>query len=224
VIIVLKVGGGVDGAVERVRTLRARGVQVAVVHGAGPRISARCREAGIEPQFIGGWRVTDLRVLRIVAEAIAEEGAALTAQMAAAGVDVRRLDDVLDGERLPDEELGLVGRVVAVDRIGIRAVLAAGAVPLISPMASGLNVNADHAAAAVAAALGASELAFLSDVPGVLDGAGAVIRRIGAGDVHGLIAGGHVTGGMIPKLQAGMDALAQGVWRVWIGSETMVTA
>jgi acetylglutamate kinase len=91
-------------------------------------------------------------------------------------------------------------------------------------LSGALNVNADHAAAAVARALGAGELIFLSDVPGVLDGSGAVIRRISAGQAPALIAGGHVCGGMIPKLESGLEAIAHGVWRVWIGAETMVTA
>ena len=91
-------------------------------------------------------------------------------------------------------------------------------------LSGALNVNADHAAAAVARAMGAGELVFLSDVPGVLDGSGVVIRRISAGQAPALIADGHITGGMIPKLESGLEAIAHGVWRVWIGAETMVTA
>ena len=91
--------------------------------------------------------------------------------------------DALDGVPVDDTRLGLVGRVVGVDGIGIRAALAAGAVPVISPLAGGLNVNADLAASAVAASLGAAELLFLSDVPGVLDPEGRVIPRIAASDL-----------------------------------------
>ena len=65
---------------------------------------------------------------------------------------------------------------------------------------------------------------FLSDVPGVWTDTGRVLRRVSATSVPGLIDAGHVTGGMIPKLDAGLAALAAGVWRVWIGAETMVTA
>jgi acetylglutamate kinase len=117
-----------------------------------------------------------------------------------------------------------VGRVTAVEQIGIRAMLAAGIVPVIAPTASGLNVNADNAASAVASALRASELIFLSDVPGLLGPQGDVIRRVSASAVSQLVASGHVSGGMIPKLDAGLAAIAGGVWRVWIGAETMVTA
>jgi acetylglutamate kinase len=114
--------------------------------------------------------------------------------------------------------------VIGVEQIGIRAVLAADTVPVIAPAAGGLNVNADNAAAAVASALGASELIFLSDVPGLLGPQGDVIRRVTASGIAQMVAAGQVSGGMIPKLDAGLAAIAGGVWRVWIGAETMVTA
>jgi len=221
---VVKVGGAAPGAVAKIAGLRARGRDVVVVHGAGPQISAACRAQGIEPVFIDGQRVTGPAVLRIVEAAVSEINARLVAELEDAGVRARPMLDVLDGIPHEDGRLGLVGRVAAVDGIGLRAALVAGVVPVVSPMASGLNVNADHAAGAVAAAIGASELIFLSDVPGVLDGAGRVIRRISAGQASQLIDAGHVTGGMIPKLDAGTAALSGGVWRVWIGAETMVTA
>ncbi len=221
---VVKVGGGVGGAAACVAGLRRRGTAVAVVHGAGPEISARCRAAGIEPRFLDGQRVTDPAVLAVVAAAIADENAGLVAGLRAAGIPAAPLDGVLAGIPAADRRLGLVGSVEHVDGAAVRAVIDAGRVPVIVPMASGLNVNADHAASAVASALGAAELVFLSTVPGVLDARGRVIARIRAGDAHALIAAGDVTGGMIPKLHAGVDALARGVWRVWIGAETMVTA
>jgi len=139
-------------------------------------------------------------------------------------VAVRPVLDALAAEPWGDATLGLVGHVSSVEQIGIRALLASGLVPVIPPTAGGLNVNADHAAAAVASALRASELIFLSDVPGVIGGDGHVLRRVSATSVPGLIDAGHVTGGMIPKLDAGLAAIAGGVWRVWIGAETMVTA
>ena len=223
-IAVVKVGGAVPGAAGKVAALAARGREVVVVHGGGPQISQLCRRRGIEPRFVDGQRVTDAAVLEVVGEALAEQRAILIEQLERAGLDARALPDALDGAPCGDPRLGLVGRITAVDGIGLGAMLAAAVVPVVSPMAGGLNVNADHAAAAVAAALGASELIFLSDVPGVLDAGGHVIRRISACQAPHLIDQGHVTGGMIPKLNAGTEALAQGVWRVWIGAETMVTA
>ena len=223
-IAVVKVGGAAVGAASTVAAMSSRGRQVAVVHGAGPQISVRCRQAGVAPRFVDGQRVTDEAVLGLVREGLAEVSDDLVAELTAAGLAAEAVHDAFAGEPSADGRLGFVGRVSAVDSARLRRVLRAGRMPVVSPLAGGLNVNADHAAAAVAGALGASELLFLSDVRGVLDRRGRVIRRIRVGDADGLIAAGHVTGGMIPKLQAGAAALAGGVWRVWIGAETMVTA
>jgi acetylglutamate kinase len=122
-----------------------------------------------------------------------------------------------------DPRLGLVGRVTGVDGAPLRALPDAGRVPVVSPFA-GLNVNADHAAAAIAVALRADGLPFVSDVPGVLDPAGGVIARIAAHDVPRLVAAGTVAGGMLPKLAACLRALDGGVPRAWIGSQTVATA
>lgn len=222
--VVVKVGGAAAGAAARIAALRARGRDVVVVHGAGPQITARCRAAGIEPRFVDGLRVTDAAVLGIVEQAVAAENARLCAELELEGVPARPMLDALAAEPWGDATLGLVGHVTSVEQIGIRALLASGVVPVLPPIAGGLNVNADHAAAAVAGALRASELVFLSDVPGVLDAHGRVLRRVSATSVPDLIDAGHVTGGMIPKLDAGLAALTAGVWRVWIGAETMVTA
>ena len=159
VISVVKVGGGAPGLVSALGSVRARGAGAVVVHGAGPRISDRCLAAGIEPRFVDGQRVTDPDVLEIVVAALAEEREALVRRLAEAGIESRGMADALDGEPVDDPRLGLVGRVVGVDGIGIRAVLAAGVVPVISPLAGGLNVNADLAASAVAASLGAGRAA-----------------------------------------------------------------
>lgn len=223
-ITVVKAGGAARDVGAKVAAAVAAGRPVVVVHGAGPQISERCRAVGIEPTFVDGLRVTDTAVLAVVEQALNHQNAVLVAELGAAGVSAVSVSGALRGTPGCDSRLGLVGRVTSVDADRITDVLDSGITPVVSPMASGLNVNADHAAAAVARALGAGELVFLSDVPGVLDGSGAVIRRISAGQAPALIAGGHVCGGMIPKLESGLEAIAHGVWRVWIGAETMVTA
>jgi acetylglutamate kinase len=223
-IAVIKVGGTAPGAAAQVAALTRAGRQVVVVHGAGPQITAGCIAAGLEPRFAGGQRVTDDSVMRVVETAIAEANAALCAELKGEGVACRPMRDALTAEPWGDSRLGLVGRITSVEQIGVRALLAGGIVPVIAPTASGLNVNADNAAAAVAGALGASELIFLSDVPGLMGPGGEVIRRVTAASAAQLVASGSITGGMIPKLDAGLAALADGVWRVWIGAETMVTA
>jgi len=223
-IAVVKVGGTAPGAAAQVAALARAGRQVAVVHGAGPQITAGCIAAGLEPRFVDGQRVTDAAVMRVVEAAIADANAALCADLEAEGVACRPMRDALTAEPWGDSRLGLVGRITSVEQIGVRALLAGGIVPVIAPTASGLNVNADNAAAAVAGALCASELIFLSDVPGLMGPGGEVMRHVTAASAAQLVASGSITGGMIPKLDAGLAALADGVWRVWIGAETMVTA
>jgi acetylglutamate kinase len=223
-IAVVKVGGAATRAAAQVAALAGAGRQVVVVHGAGPQITAGCVAAGLEPRFVDGQRVTDASMIRVVESAIADANAALCAELEDQGVACRPMRDALTAEPWGDSRLGLVGRITSVEQIGVRALLAGGVVPVIAPMASGLNVNADNAAAAVAGALGASELIFLSDVPGLMGPGGEVIRRVTAASAAQLVATGSITGGMIPKLDAGFAALADGVWRVWIGAETMVTA
>jgi acetylglutamate kinase len=132
-----------------------------------------------------------------------------------------RLGEALLAERVP--ELGLVGSITVVEREPFTAAWGEGAVPLVAPVArdgSGnryLNVNADDVAAAVAAALEAEELVFLSDVPGVLAADGSVIAEISAS------APPAVSGGMQPKLAACGAAVAAGVGLVRIGAGTVVT-
>ena len=223
-IAVVKVGGATSGAAAQVAALARAGRQVVVVHGAGPKITAGCIASGLEPRFVDGQRVTDASVMRVVETAIAEANAALCAELEVQGVACRPMRDALTAEPWGDSRLGLVGRITSVEQIGVRALLAAGIVPVIAPTASGLNVNADNAAAAVAGALGATELVFLSDVPGLMGPGGEVMRHVTAASAAQLVASGSITGGMIPKLDAGFAALADGVRRVRIGAETMVTA
>jgi acetylglutamate kinase len=223
-IAVVKVGGTAPGAAAQVAALARAGRKVVVVHGAGPQITAACIAAGLESRFLDGQRVTDEPVMRVVETAIGEANAGLCAELAAEGVACRSMRDALTAEPWGDSRLGLVGRITSVEQIGLRALLAGGIVPVVAPTASGLNVNADNAAAAVAGTLAASELIFLSDVPGLMGPGGEVIRRVTAASAAQLVASGSITGGMIPKLDAGLAALADGVRRVRIGAETMVTA
>lgn len=194
------------------------GSGVCVVHGAGPRISADMRAAGLEPVFVGGRRVTTAEALPIVREAYRRENEALCRQI---GPRARGLlgDDLgLEADVL--EELGHVGVLRPVVPAALWRLLAEDCVPVIAPLARGpLNVNADDAAAALAVALGADRIVFVSDVPGVLLG-GELALRLSAGEIAGL--GGELTGGIVPKLQAAVRAARAGV-RAEVGA-TLVTA
>jgi acetylglutamate kinase len=194
------------------------GSGVCVVHGAGPRISADMREVGLEPLFAGGRRVTTAEALPIVREAFRRENEELCRQIGPRAHGLMGDDLGLEADVL--EELGHVGVLRPVVPAVLWRLLAEGFVPVIAPLARGpLNVNADDAAAALAVALGADRLVFVSDVPGVLLG-GEVALRLSAGEIAGL--GGELTDGIVPKLQAAVRAARAGV-RAEVGA-TLVTA
>jgi acetylglutamate kinase len=226
VIVVLKVGGSsASEAVAQVALEAAGGRALVVVHGGGPQISARMRERNLEPQYAGGRRITDAASLACVDEGLRAVNAELCADLEAMGLRTRRLPvGIVVANRVP--ELGLVGEPVGADLEQVRDALALGEVPVVGPLAteqgasSFLNVNADDAAAALAGALGADELVFLTDVPGVLDEHGALIPTLRASAPPS-----SASGGMLPKLEAAAAALSAGVLRVWIGREgTLVRA
>jgi acetylglutamate kinase len=226
VTVVLKVGGSSAAlAAAQVAAEARAGGALVVVHGGGPQISALMRERGLEPRYAGGRRITDADSLACVDEGLRAVNAALCADLAAAGLHVHGLPaGVVRARHVV--ELGLVGEPVGADIREIEELLARGRVPVVGPLASGLdgpgllNVNADDAAAALAGALGADELVFLTDVPGVLDAEGALIPEVRASAPPA-----SASGGMLPKLEACAAALAAGVSRVWIGrGGTLVSA
>jgi acetylglutamate kinase len=194
------------------------GSGVCVVHGAGARISAALLAAGIEAEFVGGRRITTAEALPIVREAFRQENQALCSEIGARACGLMGDELGLEAERLP--ELGHVGMLLPVVPGALSALLAEDAIPVIAPLARGpLNVNADDAAAVLAVALGADRLVFVSDVPGVLVD-GEVAAQLSESEIAGL--NGHLSGGIVPKLQAAVLAARGGV-RVEVG-QTRVTA
>jgi acetylglutamate kinase len=192
--------------------------------------------AGIEPRFVQGRRYTDRATLDIVERVLATElNHELVAKIEEFGGRAMSLNflstNVLFGEKLaiqgPDGQpidLGSVGEVTRVDRITIDNLTYAGQVPVIPSMALGqdgekLNVNADTAASAVAAAIGAEKLVVLSDIPGVLRDIGdpeSLIHSLTAGEARRLIADGTISAGMIPKIEGCLETLEQGVKKIHI--------
>jgi acetylglutamate kinase len=224
--VVVKLGGNALASLPDALAVAAASATprpLVIVHGGGTQISDLMRRRGIEPRFVGGRRITDLPILACVRMALAgvsDELADRLVELGATPAPLRR-GEVVRGRRL--DELGLVGRVAAVDAAPIERAWAAGRVPLLAPLALDeggrfLNVNADDVAGAVAAALGAEELVFLSDVEGVLDARGELIPEIRAA------APPPVSGGMGPKVAACVQAVGAGVPRVRIGTGTTVTA
>ncbi len=243
--VVIKFGGHAmgDAALGRafardVALLRQSGVEPVVVHGGGPQIGAMLEKMGIESTFKGGMRVTDKATVEIVEMVLAgainkgivadfnAEGARAIGLCGKDG-NMLRAKKMERTVRDPDSkieevvDLGFVGEPVEVDRKVIDMVAEAGLIPVIAPVAFGddgetYNVNADTFTGAIAGAMDADRLLFLTDVPGVLDKDGDLIEKLTVSEAKALVEDGTISGGMIPKVETCMDAIERGVEAVVI--------
>jgi acetylglutamate kinase len=209
-VVVLKVGGASTGGVaDAVAALRSTGYSVCVVHGAGPQISEEMVRRGLEVEFVGGRRVTTPGGLEVVRESLAAVNAAVCAAIGADAVPLAGDEAGLEAEQIP--ELGLVGRPVPSAPSAVVAALAAGLVPVLSPLARGpLNVNADEAASALAVGIRAARIHFLTDVAGVFHD-GELVDSITADRAESLVGDGTFEGGIVPKLLAAAQAAQSGL-------------
>ncbi|MDP0501234.1 MAG: acetylglutamate kinase [Verrucomicrobiota bacterium JB022] len=211
--------------------LAAVGLRVVVVHGGGPAINQAMAEAKLEPVFINGLRVTDAATVKIVEQVLnGKINAGICDNLRSKGAQPAgvRGQDVLTCHRLTADadgqpvDLGYVGVVDAVDADAIQTQIDQGKLPVISPVAKDVNgdlhnVNADVAAAAVAAALGARRLVYLCDVPGLLRNPkdpSTLISTLPVEQVKLLKADGTIGKGMLPKVDSAVNAVNQGVHRV----------
>lgn len=201
---------------------RAAPGAMCVVHGGGDEISALQRRLGGAPGFSGGRRVTseeDIAVVRMVLSGLVNKR--LVSLLVGAGVPAVGISGedggFLEAQPLGIEEFGHVGMPGRVDVSLVFALLAAGYLPVISPLArnaggaGALNVNGDDAAAAIAVATSAAELILVADVEGVVGAEGAVLDTLDVEGARALIAGGTASNGMAAKLEAAHAALAGGV-------------
>ena len=208
--------------------LKYIGVRPVVVHGGGPQIGATLERLGKTSSYVEGLRVTDDETMEVVEMVLGGKinpdivqlvnrgggtGVGLTGRDAGM-LRVRR-------KRVGGQDIGRVGEVVAVDPGPVLAAAAAGYIPIIAPIGvddDGVshNVNADEAAGAIAAALGAAKLLMLTDVEGVKDADRKLLRQLSADDARKLIAEGTVSEGMIPKVECCIRAAEAGVERVHI--------
>jgi acetylglutamate kinase len=220
--VVIKLGGSVldtaVSALDDVVALWQAGYAVSVVHGGGPVINRWLERLGVTPRFIGGRRVTDAATLEVVravmAGTINTEIVRILTDKGAMAIGLNGLDAGCIQVQPADAALGLVGVRPVADPAPVRALLELGAIPVITPLGVGpanecRNVNADDIAAAVAVALGADELVYLSDVPGVRDASGAIASELTAEQAQRLIAEGVISGGMTPKIEGCVAALQQ---------------
>lgn len=239
--VVIKLGGSALEQQEAVRVLltdvifmEAVGMKPILIHGGGKAITGAMAQAGLEPRWVQGRRYTDHATMEIVAKTLTEEiCAGLASEIEQLGGRAAPLHygttPVLTGERLrladddsDNIDLGLVGQVTALDTGPIAAALESQAIPILPSVAldedgNKLNVNADTAAAAVARFLPAEKLMFLSDVPGLfleVDDPASLLPHVSSSRCLRLIADGVITAGMIPKIEASLEALEAGVGKV----------
>jgi acetylglutamate kinase len=214
-LLVLKCGGAVAADAAEGILAFAETNDVVVVHGAGPQISAQMRRRGLEVRFVDGRRHTSPEALEVVRESLAEVNAALVAAIGPRAVGF--LGDELGLEARQVSKLGLVGDPLPSRPALVLSALRQGRIPVIAPLAKGpLNVNADEAAVALAAGLGAERILFVTDVPGLLID-GDVVPSIGADEADHLLGEGTFQGGIVPKLQAAVRAARLGM-RAEIGA------
>lgn len=233
---IVKIGGNRADDGDWIREVAAgiasSAVPTVLVHGGGKDVTELQRALGIEPEWREGLRITTPRVLEVVRMVLSGSvNKRWVAALLDAGVDAVGVSGedggLLRGAISHGGALGRTGELVSVRTELLETWLAQGITPVVSPVTrgpdgDGLNTNADDAAAGVAAWMGAAELLFVSDVPGVKAG-GAWVDSLDAQDAASLLESGEAAGGMRPKLRAAMRARAAGVGRVRIGAVEMLT-
>ncbi len=240
--VVVKFGGSimddescVESILKDVAFMSCVGLRPVLVHGGGKAISSALKNAHISSEFREGLRVTSEEAMHVVEQVLNDEiNPPLVQALLKNDCKARSMhgDDIMTATRYirKNEETGelqdwgYVGDVTAVDVEPIQAFLAVGITPVITPLGRGTdkkryNINADSAAVAIAAALQARKLVFLSDVPGLLgdpDDVSTLFSSVKVSEVEGLIRRGVIRGGMLPKINGCVDALRAGVRKIHI--------
>jgi len=245
--IVVKFGGsimddedGVRAILNDVAFMAVVGLRPVIVHGGGKAISAAMKARGMKPEFRHGLRVTDAAAIEIVERVLNTEiNPRMVERLGRFNCKGRGIhgDDILrvrpktgrDPQTGEPVSWGYVGEVADADVEPILAFLSAGIVPLVTPLGRGedrnvYNINADEAASAIARALQARKLVFLSDVPGLLSDVNdptSILSSVRAGEVETLIRSGAISGGMVPKIGGALDAVRAGVAKSHIIDSSM---
>jgi len=224
-ITVVKVGGSTlgqhDSTLSDIATLHAAGRKLVIVHGGGNAATEWLKIHGVASEFVDGLRVTGPDAIGVAVGVFAGlVNKQIVAELRALGAPAFGLSGVDGGllqTRQLDRRLGFVGEVTSVDRDPLDTLLDAGYLPVVACVgfwqdqpAQPMNVNADTVAGEIAAAIAASDLVFLTDVANVRDGSGAALTSLRPDEVETLISGGAASGGMIPKLRAGVKAASAG--------------
>jgi acetylglutamate kinase len=213
--------------------LKLVGMNPVVVHGGGPQINKMLERVGIKSEFINGLRVTDAATMEIVEMVLAGSiNKAIVADINECGgtavgicgkdgnlILANKLTQTRDpktGQQI-QVDLGLVGEPAKINAKLLEQLTAAGVIPVVAPIGFGVhdeltyNINADTSAGAIAGAMKARRVLFLTDVPGVLDKEGKLITELTVDQARALIADGTISGGMIPKVENCLEAVLSGV-------------
>mmetsp|Transcript_5617 Transcript_5617/g.23344 ORF Transcript_5617/g.23344 Transcript_5617/m.23344 type:complete len:391 (+) Transcript_5617:41-1213(+) len=234
--VVVKYGGhamsdahAADCFAKDVVLMQRLGVKPVVVHGGGPQIGEMLERLQVPTRFVEGLRVTDAATIEVAEMVLGSINKAISAAIASAGGHALGLsgrdDSLIVAEKLVKKtvgdtavDLGFVGTPLSVNADLLESLLDQRVIPVIAPIAAGtgksdeaFSLNADTAAGAVAAALGASRLLLLTDVPGVLDGEGRLVDEVTPETAKTLIDEGVIRGGMLPKIETALYAVNSGV-------------
>ena len=237
--VVIKYGGSamVDerlkkAVIKDVAMLKYLGLNPIIIHGGGKEITAMLDRIGKETQFVDGLRVTDAETAGVAEMVLSGSiGKSLVENLESVGIRACGINGkdghtLMAKKKIDDKgrDLGFVGEIVNVDKTLIDTLISAGFVPVISPVgvdafSQTYNVNADYAATAIAGALNAQKLVFMTDVEGILrdkDDPKSIIRRMNAREAVELIEEGVIKGGMIPKVECCLEAIRKGVKSVHV--------
>lgn len=232
-IVLIKIGGSTlksesESAliVKEVTKLVKHGITPILVHGGGPHINARLQALGVEPQFKNGLRVTDATTLDVVIDELNNVNQKLRSLFAENGIEtvaINEANKIFNCKQQKNGELGFVGEITSVNLDNF-VFGDATVVPVVAP--SGIdefgqkyNINADHAAMALAAALNVKTLVYLSDVPGLMKDMTdpeSLVKELAPEEAKAIIDSGELKGGMIEKLANSIEALMRGVEQVCI--------
>ena len=221
-IIVVKIGGSTlgshDTTIKDLVTMQKQNISVVVVHGGAKTASEWLAKLNVQTSFINGLRVTDKDSLSVVTAVYAglvnKELVAAIQDAGGNAVGLSGSDGNLLYSIIKNPQLGYVGNITEVNTKIIKLLLGAGYIPVVAPISYGssngtatlLNVNGDTVAGEIAAKLSAESLIFLTDVDGIHDDSGELVRRLSLNEARNLINSGTATGGMIPKIEACLKA------------------
>ncbi len=204
-----------------VALLKYVGINPVIVHGGGPMIGRMLKDLQIPTRFVDGLRVTDEKTLQVaemvLSGSVNKEIVKNINDMGGKAIGLSGKDGrLLVAKKVEGKDVGLVGEIVSVDVSIIKDISRHGYIPVIAPIADGIdgkayNINADTAAGSIAASLSAEKFILLTDVEGVMDKDGKLISVLKRSEIEDLVSKSIVTGGMIPKVKCCTDALKAGV-------------